>query len=187
MGRRIFLSTTPGFGFGTPTSVLYRGDLVREAKEFFPGAAPHSDATAAFGLLRSRDYGFVYGVLSYGRLHPELESLKSARLGWNVAAYFRDLLAFGPAYLDRAELDRAVRRQLADYYRYLAANLLRRRDREFWTYHVRTLDQLGYPLRGTRLAAAVAKKAAGQLAHPAQLARQCWRAVARRSVRESIA
>jgi glycosyltransferase involved in cell wall biosynthesis len=187
MCRRILLGTTPGFGFGTPTSVLYRADLVREADEFYPRAAPHSDATAAFSMLRTSDYGFVYRVLSYGRIHPELESLKSAKLGWNVGAYFRDLLAYGPIYLDRGELDRAVGRQLADYYRFLAARILRRHDREFWAYHERTLEELGYPLRGSRLAAAVAKKAVRELVHPAQMIRQCWRAVARRSARESIA
>ncbi len=187
MCRRIFLSTGPGFGFGTPTSVLYRAELVRDRDGFYPRALPHSDASAAFGALRTWDYGFVYAVLSYGRIHPELESLKSARLGWNVAANFRDLLTYGPDCLDTAELDRAVRRQLADYYRFLAANLLRRRDRAFWAYHERALDELGYPLRGSRLAVAVAKTVARHLLHPIQMARQCWRAAARRTVRESIA
>ena len=190
MCRRIFLSTRPGFGFGTPTSVLYRADLVRGADGldgFYPRALPHSDASAAFSALRTWDYGFVYAVLSYGRIHPELESLKSARLGWNVAAYFRDLVGYGPAYLDRAEFDRVVRRQLADYYRFLATNVRRWRDRTFWEYHERALDELGYPLRGFRLAAAFAKMAVRQLVHPIQMGRQCWRAAARRSLRESIA
>jgi glycosyltransferase involved in cell wall biosynthesis len=186
MCRRILLSSAPGFGFGTPTSVLYRADVVRDTDGFYPQALPHSDASAAFCALRAWDYGFVYAVLSYGRIHPELESLKSARLGWNVAAYFRDLLAYGPAYLDRAELDRAVRRQLADYYRFLATSLWRR-DRAFWDYHERALGALGYPLRGSRLAAAFAKTVVRQLVHPIQIVRQCWRAAARRSVRESIA
>ena len=185
--RRIFLSTGPGFGFGTPTSVLYRADLVGSADGFYPRALPHSDASAAFSVLRTWDYGFVYAVLSWGRIHPELESLKSARLGWNVAAYLRDLVAYGPAFLDRAELDRAVRRHLADYYRFLAASLRRWRDRAFWEYHERALGELGYPFRGSRLAAAFAKTVVRRLVHPIQLVRQCWRAAAGRSVRESIA
>lgn len=187
MCRNIFRSTTPGLGFGTPTSVLYRTDVMRAEPEFYPRSAPHSDASAAFRLLRQWDYGFVYRVLSYGRIHPELESLKSARLGWNVAAYFRDLLEYGPAYLERAELDRLIRRQLAEYYGFLAVAAMRTRDREFWDYHVRTLNELGHPLRVSRLMAAAGRKAVRQLVNPEQMIQKCWRVVARRSAPESIA
>jgi len=105
MCRRIFLSRQPGFGLGTPTSVMYRADLVRADDEFYPRSAPHSDASAALNHLQRSDYGFVYHVLSYGRIHAELESLKSARINRNASAYLHDLIQYGPLYLSQAELN----------------------------------------------------------------------------------
>jgi glycosyltransferase involved in cell wall biosynthesis len=178
MCRRVFLGGGPGFGFGTPTSVLYRADLVRASDEFFPNSAPHSDASAALIHLQRCDYGFVYQVLSYGRIHPELESLKSARLNRNASAYLHDLIQYGPAYLTRAELDRRVSEQLREYDSFLAVNAFRRRGREFWDYHHRSLEELGYPIRWWRLLRAAAVKVLRQLVNPERTLRRCWQAVA---------
>jgi glycosyltransferase involved in cell wall biosynthesis len=98
MRRRIFLGRQAGFGIGTPTSVMYRADLVRAEPDFYPQSAPHSDSSAALKHLQRCDYGFVYDVLSYGRIHAELESLKSARLNRNASAHLHDLLEFGPRF-----------------------------------------------------------------------------------------
>ena len=181
MCRRIFLGRQAGFGIGTPTSVMYRADLVRAEADFYPQSAPHSDSSAALKHLERCDYGFVYDVLSYGRIHAELESLKSARLNRNASAYLHDLLEFGPLYLTKEELDRRVHEQLNEYYGFLAVNVFRRRGQAFWTYHKGRLEQLGYPIRMTSLFRAGAMKVLRQVANPEQAIRKCWRAVARRT------
>ena len=126
-------------------------------------------------------------MLSYGRIHPELESLKSARLGSNVTANLRDLVEYGPAYLDRSELNRQIRSLLAYYYGFLAVNAFRKRGSDFWEYHKRSLDELGYPLRKSRLVRAGARKVLRQIANPQQMIQKCWQAVIRRPGAESRA
>jgi len=180
MCRRIFFGQS-GFGIGTPTSVMYRADLVRAEPDFYPQSAPHSDSTAALKHLERCDYGFVYDVLSYGRIHAELESLKSARLNRNASAYLHDLLQFGPRYLTKEELDRRVREQLTEYYGFLAVSVFRRRGQAFWDYHKGRLEQLGYPIRTTSLVRAGAMKVLRQVANPEQAIRKSWRAVTRRT------
>ena len=177
MCRRIFLGSQVGFGFGTPTSVLYRADLVRADDEFYPQSAPHSDASAAFKHLQQSDFGFVYQVLSYGRIHAELESLKSARLNRNASAYLHDLIQYGPLYLSKAELDRRLREQLAEYDGFLAVNVFRRRGKAFWDYHKGRLEELGYPVRLSRLLRAGATRVLRQVVNPEQAIRKCWRSV----------
>jgi glycosyltransferase involved in cell wall biosynthesis len=180
MCRRIFLGRQAGFGIGTPTSVLYRADLIRSSDEFYPRSAPHSDSSAALAHLQNCDYGFVYEVLSYGRIHAELESLKSARLNRNASAYLHDLIEYGPHCLSQTELNRRVREQLAEYDGFLAVNVFRRRGQAFWDYHKGRLAELGHPLRLSRLFRAGATKVMRQVANPEQAIRKCWRAVAGR-------
>ena len=50
--RDTFLSDSIDFGFGSPTSLLYRADLVRDSKEFYPNPSPHSDTSACYKELR---------------------------------------------------------------------------------------------------------------------------------------
>ena len=38
--RRIYLGADPTFGFGSPTSLTYRADLVRKSKAFYPNPSP---------------------------------------------------------------------------------------------------------------------------------------------------
>src|SRR5262249_2280985 len=63
MCRKVFLRRVKSFGFGSPTSLLYRSDLVREHKEFYPNPSPHSDTSACHRCLLKSDFGFVYQVL----------------------------------------------------------------------------------------------------------------------------
>src|SRR4051794_7800570 len=50
--------------FGTPTTLLYRSDLIRRTPSFFPHSEPHADTSACYESLRECDFGFVHEVLS---------------------------------------------------------------------------------------------------------------------------
>jgi glycosyltransferase involved in cell wall biosynthesis len=173
--RRVFLGGQTGFGFGTPTSILYRADLVRESRDFYPDAAPHSDASACFKFLQKSDLGFVYQILSWGRIHREMESAKSAELNRYASAYLSDLLQYGPLYLSKPELKRRLHRQLDEYHRFLAVNLLRRRGKNFWRYHRGRLEELGYSISPSRLLKAAAKTLLRQVVNPEQAIRKYWK------------
>lgn len=145
--RRIFLSRDKTFGFGTPTSLLYRADMVRRSGEFYPNPSPHADTSACFASLASRDFGFVFEILSFERTHTETQSSTSAEMNRYSSAAIDDVVQYGPLYLNEAELAGQMSSRLKGYHRFLAVNYFAgRRGKEFWAYHEGRLKELGHPL-----------------------------------------
>ena len=170
--RRVFLGGEPTFGFGSPTSILYCADLVRDKGGFYPNESPHSDTSACFKSLRDREFGFVYQVLSYEKMHPETQSSASAQLNRYASAYLNDLIEYGRWYLDQAEFDRCLSQQLDDYHRFLAVSMLGAKGNEFWEYHRRRLAELGHPIKRTVLVRALIAKLGREAANPEQAFRK---------------
>jgi hypothetical protein len=174
----VFLGGRPGFGFGTPTSVLYRADLVRATKDFYPSSLPHSDASACFRCLQSVDFGFVFQVLSYGRIHDELESAKSVAINRFSSAYLHDLIEYGPLYLSKTEFKRRLKKTLGDYDLFLAKQVGQRRGKAFWDFHRRRLSELGHPIRPSRVLKAAAIQALREILNPQQALKRSLRHIA---------
>jgi glycosyltransferase involved in cell wall biosynthesis len=175
--RRMFLGHQPAFGCGTPTSLLYRADLVRNRKAFYPNASPHADTSACFENLHQSDFGFVYQVLSYERTHADTQSSKSAGLNRYTSANLNDLIQYGPLYLTKEELDQRLKEDLNFYYKFLAVNILRFREKEFRDYHKSRLAELGHPIRPWVLLKAAVVTAFREIRNPDQAARKFWRRV----------
>jgi glycosyltransferase involved in cell wall biosynthesis len=170
--RQVFLREDRYFGFGSPTSLMYRADIVRETNEFYPNPSPHSDTSACFQQLQKVDYGFVYQVLSFGRIHADTQSALSESLNREASANLNNLLCYGSIYLTQNELTALLNERLRAYRRYLAANyLFESRDEDFWAYHKKQLADLGYPLRRTDLLLAILR----ELSNPAQVIRKASR------------
>ena len=145
--RQIFLGKDKNFGFGSPTSLMYRADLVRSRDAFYPNASPHADTSACFEHLRDHSFGFVHQVLSYERIHEATQTSESKQLERYLSAVLNDLLHYGPFYLDKQELEQQLKRLLNSYHRYLAVEyLVGSRGEEYWNYHKGRLAELGYPL-----------------------------------------
>ncbi len=177
--RRILLNKyLRDFGFGSPTSLLYRSDIVRASNEFYPNSSPHADTSACFEHLKNCDYGFVYQVLSYERLHSATQSAKSADLNCYSSANINDIIKYGSYYLEYEELSKKLMEELNDYRKFLATNILKRRGKEFWDYHRSRLNELGYPIRFYQLLRALIVKIFLEITNPRQLinkivARKC--------------
>jgi glycosyltransferase involved in cell wall biosynthesis len=145
--RRVFLGDEKEFGFGTPTSLLYRADVVRAHDPFYPNASPHADTSACFEVLARSDFAFVHQVLSFEKTHEATQSFRSAQMNRYSSAFLNDVTQYGPLYLDEQEMKAKVRKVLDDYHRFLAVNwIFGSRDREFWQYHESRLRELGFPL-----------------------------------------
>jgi glycosyltransferase involved in cell wall biosynthesis len=171
--RRVLLERKSDFGFGTPTSLLYRADLIRQSPKFYPNLSPHSDTSACFRDLRKYDFGFVYEVLSYERKHSETQSTASQNMNRYSSAYIHDLIEYGSAYVDEKDLNRLVKRELEAYRRFLAVNrLVGSRGDDFWRYHKSRLQELGHPLKGLWVMRALAKTAALELLNPGHAIRR---------------
>jgi len=136
------------FGFGSPTSLLYRADFLRRNSEFYPNESPHSDTSACFTVLRNSDFGFVYEVLSFERIHPGTQSYASTQINRFLSANLNDVICYGPFYLNKQELAQQLAATLKAYHRFLAVNYFcSSREKTFWDYHKERLAELGYPLK----------------------------------------
>jgi glycosyltransferase involved in cell wall biosynthesis len=165
--RRVFLGGDPTFGFGSPTSLTYRADLVRKSKAFYPNPSPHADTSACYKCLSESDFGFVHQVLSYERRHDATQSSASARLNRYASICLSDLQQYGPLYLDQAELDRLIREDLRRYYNFLGVEyILRFRGKDFWDYHQARFAELGYPLSRMLLLKSAVTHLGRELLHP---------------------
>lgn len=160
-----------GYVFGTPTTTIYRSDLVRTARPFFPGppSSLHCDASACYEQMKTCDFGFVHEVLSFERVHPAAASAILRNFHSYTPGIFRDLLTYGPYYLTEREFDERRSEVLSEYYSVLARGVLRARNMDFWRYHSHFLKDLGYPILGRRLAAAVLSRLADKILNPKRL------------------
>ncbi|HEX8948606.1 MAG TPA: glycosyltransferase family 2 protein [Dissulfurispiraceae bacterium] len=131
---------------GAPTSCLYRADLVRGNKPFFPHLLPHADTSACYKYLQNADFGFVHEVLSTERIHEQQASSKVNEINMGAAAHFHNLLEYGPVYFSEEELETRINKFLEGYYRFLGGCMLKLRERAFWKYQTGRFKELGYPI-----------------------------------------
>jgi glycosyltransferase involved in cell wall biosynthesis len=160
---------------GNPTSSLYRSDLVRSSDSFYPNASAEADVSACFKHLRQTDFGFVHQVISFERLHHDRITTTSQTFNAYVGSKLHDLLTYGSSYLSPAEIAARTQNLLDDYYKFLAVSAVNFRDREFWKYHRKRLQEAGQPFDRGRLAKAVCMKLADLLFNPKATVERVWR------------
>ena len=171
--RQIFLGNDKDFGFGSPTSLMYRADLVRGSEAFYPNDSPHADTSACFEHLRNHFFGFVYQVLSYERIHEATQTSESKHLERYLSAVLNDLLHYGPFYLDEREFKQQLERLLKFYHRYLAVDyFVGFKGEEYWNYHKGRLAELGYPLSRLALCKAAVIAILEEMLNPQQAVRK---------------
>jgi glycosyltransferase involved in cell wall biosynthesis len=169
------------FLFGSPTSLLYRADVVRARRPYFTEEHLHDDTEAAFEILVDRDFGFVHQVLSFSRRQPE------SVMG-GVRDFLRDRLdlyiivtRYAALYLDQEEREKRLREVRAWYYSGVAgrwlSDRLQRPDEKFWAYQRRGLASIGERIRPALLARHAAAIVLRQALSPLDLARAARRAL----------
>lgn len=141
--------------FGTPTSLLYRADLVRRFERFYPNDTAEADTSACCRVVQQSDYGFVHQVLSYARVHKRSQTTRSQKINAYLSSNISDLLEYGDAFLSDTELKERLNQLIKAYYQFLAVSALKFRERDFWVYHVKRLKEIEHPLSNLLLAKAV--------------------------------
>ena len=162
--RRLFLEGT--YVFGTSTSLLYRADLVRSRDPFYNETNLHADAEACIALLKSSDFAFVHQVLTFKRWRPDSLGTHSLDFQTILAGRLHDLVMYGLHFLTDGEFEDCLDRSLCEYYNFLAVSFMRgRRDKKFWDFHKRKLNEtVGFSR--SRLAGAIAKRLCRALLNP---------------------
>lgn len=140
------------FAFGSPTTVLYRADIIRNHSPFYDESTFFDDADACYRELQSCNFGFVHQILSFSRLDEE--SIRGRVLDFNPNALdlYLQLTKYGPSFLDGEEADAALRQARSAYYSLLAQRLLYDRSPEFWRFHKSGLQSAGLRIDKLRLA-----------------------------------
>jgi glycosyltransferase involved in cell wall biosynthesis len=155
--------------FGSPSSVLFRSDLVRSHDPFYNESNMQADSEACFELLKESDFGFVHQVLTFSRSHrPGSLSLASLELNTMAAGMLHELVAYGPYYLTPQEYANCLKADLDSYYDFLATSFFERRPREFWDFHKLKLKEEGIEFSRTRLAHVVSRRILRRL-YPARI------------------
>lgn len=138
--------------FGSPTTLMFRADVVRARQPFYAPGRFHEDTEVVYEILRDRDFGFVPQILSYSRVHEQ--SITGAARKYDPNQLDRYILVkrFGKDFLEAAELQRVMDIAETRYYRCLARAALGRRAEGYWDYHRRGLATIGETIDMSRVA-----------------------------------
>jgi glycosyltransferase involved in cell wall biosynthesis len=171
---RLMLLGEGVYPLGSPSSVLYRADLVRARKPFYALGRYHEDTEAAYDLLLTHDFGFVHQVLAF--LRTDNISIMSAMRRFNPEPldHLTLLTNYGPRVLGAEELRKKLYWEWRAYLGFLGESVWMRREKEFWEYHRDGLSQSGRRLRFRELLPATLKAFGRLLLNPQATLRE-WR------------
>jgi glycosyltransferase involved in cell wall biosynthesis len=134
------------FLFGTPTTLLYRADLVRSREPFYSESSLHEDTELCHEVMASSDLGFVHQVLSFNRVGNSGILTTVESFNWQLLDFYITLRKCGPLFLTREELADRIRTVREEYLRLLGESALLSRGPEFWAYHEKGLTSVGESL-----------------------------------------
>lgn len=171
------------FLFGSPTTLLFRGDVVRSRRPFWTVGRLHEDTETVFEILRSHDFGFVQQVLSFSRIDPS--SITGAVRGFAPHRLDKLILLerYGRDFLSDEELSHCAADYRGRYQRFLAEAWLDRREPAFWDYQRRGLATIDERIEFLSIARHVAPALVDSVIGPRLLGafRKVVRAVLRRT------
>jgi glycosyltransferase involved in cell wall biosynthesis len=136
--------------FGSPNSLLYRSDLVRNHDPFFNEANIHADTELCFALLRKCDFGFVHQVLTFTRVREGSLTGMAQDLEASLAGRLQILLEYSSDFLDAREKETLLASHLSEYYRSLGKSLILGRTK-ILSYHKAKLSASSVGFSHTRL------------------------------------
>jgi hypothetical protein len=137
--------------FGTPTTVLYRSEIIRDYSPFYEETAYREDTDACYRILRSWNFGFVHQVLSFSRVIDESHLRHDCDGRQESLDNYLQVSKFGPIYLDRDAMAAALKARRREYYNVLALRLLYGGNRAFWHEQIYALSSGGLRLEKARL------------------------------------
>jgi glycosyltransferase involved in cell wall biosynthesis len=142
---------TLGF-FGTPTTLLYRADMVRRRQPFYTLGRLHEDSELCFEVLRDADCGFVHQTLSFMRLDNASVLGGRNSYDWQELDSYLLLRMYGTEYLTPSEYRAAVTRRRRRYLRRLGEAAVLLREEAYWNYQRRGLASIGERLHPLAIA-----------------------------------
>jgi len=138
--------------FWSPSSLLIRSDLIRKRHCYYNENKIHADVEACYEVLKESDFGFVHQILTFIRRHNDsvtsvIAAPYNREIVWNLDLF----LKFSPVYLGKTEYNHHLALRTRNYYDFLAQSLFRLREKNFWRFHKDFLEEIGFPLRYSKL------------------------------------
>lgn len=123
------------FVFGSPTTVLFRSNVVRARNPFFNVKSLNSDTEACYEILKKWDFGFVHQVLSFTRRGNE--SVLSRRMKFSpfLLSKYICIKKYGPYYLSSSEYQQSLKKNVSRYYESLARSSIKPGRKDLLKYH----------------------------------------------------
>jgi glycosyltransferase involved in cell wall biosynthesis len=167
LARRYFLRGAHEYVFGTPHSLLFRADLVRQHDPFFNESSLHPDSEICVDLLRHCDFSFVHQILTFTRERKGSMTEFARQMNTSVGCRLYELLTYGGDFLTPEELARCRERLLDEYYNYLAVSVLQgRREPKFWALQRQKFIESGVPFSRTRVFGSILKRFGRAIMNP---------------------
>jgi hypothetical protein len=146
---------------------MYRSDLVRKNKWFYPNSNPHSDTSACYASLEECDFGFVHQLLSYTRVHENTQTSNSMKSGKINRSLINDVVMYGPKFLRPDELKEVLSKRTDHYYNWLVQALIENSfDSKIIDTQREALREVGLEFSEARLAKAALQVGKDLLQHP---------------------
>ena len=158
-----------GFPFGSPTTSLYRSDVVRSRQPFYALGRYHEDTEAACEILLEHDLGFVHQILSFCRTENESIMSGARRFSPETLDHLIILERYGRDVLTAPEFERQSTAEWRAYLGFLGAGRLDRREPEFWEYHRRGLATIGRQIETRQLLLPTLRQLARRTLNPSQV------------------
>ena len=147
--RRLLLDNM--FLFGSPTSTLFRSEVVRSRNPFYSEGRLHEDTEVCYEILLERDFGFVHQVLTFTRTENDSITLRSRQFNPGAPDSYITVKKYGSLFLSDVEYRECLRRIERHYLGYLGESLLARKGKAFWEYHQSAFATISETLPKRRL------------------------------------
>lgn len=143
-GRTVLLTSL--FLFGSPSTILYRSDLIREKESFYNPSVIHADTDVCFDLLQRSDFGFVHQILSFTRLHDQSTTMFTEYYDTHNLFDIYAVKEYGEYYLTSQEYDDLLSKKIRHHHDRLIQLMLNGRGKKVWKYHKERLGRMGVTL-----------------------------------------
>jgi glycosyltransferase involved in cell wall biosynthesis len=132
--------------FGTPSTLLYRADLVRKRDQFYDPYVFHADTENCFELLKESDFAFVHQLLSFTRRHEQAANTFSTYFHTKILYNLHTTKEFGDFYLTADEKRKTFSRFVKLEHWKVAYSIFEGRGRDVFRYHKKELEKMDIKL-----------------------------------------
>jgi len=130
---------------GSPSSLLYRTDIIRKRVPFLDLGFWHADTEAAYWAFTQADFGLVHDVMSFSRRQPKSRIAWADEMNTYNPENIRFLIRYGPSALTSEEFRSRVKLESKKYLTFLAKQRVkpsRSLVDGFWSFHRDQIDHI---------------------------------------------